>query len=89
MRSGRHRRRVYEAVLAQLAQLIQQGQLRPGDRLPAERELAAQLRVSRASLREAPAQPGAARAGAQPPGRRDVYCRHAPGRLAARLCPPE
>jgi GntR family transcriptional repressor for pyruvate dehydrogenase complex len=33
--------------------MIRQGQLRPGDRLPPERELSEQLQVSRASLREA------------------------------------
>ena len=33
--------------------MIRQGQLRPGDRLPSERDLSEQLHVSRASLREA------------------------------------
>jgi GntR family transcriptional repressor for pyruvate dehydrogenase complex len=45
--------RLYETIVAQLGQLIQEGQLRPGDRLPPERELAARLQVSRASVREA------------------------------------
>ncbi len=45
--------RIYEAVVAQLGQLIHEGKLKPGDRLPTERQLASQLQVSRASLREA------------------------------------
>lgn len=45
--------RVYERVAAGLRELIERGELHPGDRLPAERELAAQLRVSRPSVREA------------------------------------
>ncbi|MEV0247770.1 GntR family transcriptional regulator [Nocardia sp. NPDC050712] len=40
-------------IAAHLARLIAQGHLRAGDRLPPERELAASLRVSRSSLREA------------------------------------
>lgn len=47
------RTRLYEEVVAQLAELIRQGELRPADRLPPERELAEQLRVSRAVVREA------------------------------------
>jgi len=42
---------VYEAVLSQLSALV--AQMHPGERLPAERELAEQLAVSRVSLREA------------------------------------
>jgi GntR family transcriptional regulator, transcriptional repressor for pyruvate dehydrogenase complex len=45
--------RIYETIVAQLSQLIQVGTLRPGERLPPERELAARLQVSRASVREA------------------------------------
>lgn len=41
------------AVVAQIEQLILRGILRPGERLPAERELAERLGVSRPSLRDA------------------------------------
>ncbi len=40
-------------VVRQIEQLILRGILRPGERLPSERELAAKLDVSRPSLREA------------------------------------
>jgi DNA-binding FadR family transcriptional regulator len=46
-------RSVSSEVSAHLEKLIALGELRPGDRLPSERELAGTLRVSRASLREA------------------------------------
>ena len=46
-------RRAFEAILDQLEALMAAGVLRAGDRLPPERELAAQLRVSRTSVREA------------------------------------
>lgn len=41
------------AVVRQIEQLILRGILRPGERLPAERELAERLHVSRPSLRDA------------------------------------
>ena len=44
------------AVVRQVEQLILRGILRPGERLPAERELADRLAVSRPSLRDALAQ---------------------------------
>ena len=44
------------AVVRQVEQLILRGILRPGERLPAERELAKRLDVSRPSLRDAIAQ---------------------------------
>ncbi|MEQ6249101.1 FCD domain-containing protein [Sulfitobacter sp. HNIBRBA3233] len=44
------------AVVRQVEELILRGILRPGERLPAERELAERLGVSRPSLREAIAQ---------------------------------
>jgi GntR family transcriptional repressor for pyruvate dehydrogenase complex len=40
-----------EQVVAQVHELIRQGRLRPGDRLPPEREFARQLGISRPSLR--------------------------------------
>jgi len=42
-----------QAVVRQIEQLVLRGILRPGDRLPAERDLADRLGVSRPSLREA------------------------------------
>jgi GntR family transcriptional repressor for pyruvate dehydrogenase complex len=39
--------------MVRLAELINQGSLQPGDRLPSERVLAERMRVSRATLREA------------------------------------
>lgn len=45
--------RIYRAVAARIRERIQEQQLQPGERLPPERELAAALQVSRASLREA------------------------------------
>ncbi|MEP5729043.1 MAG: FCD domain-containing protein [Sulfitobacter sp.] len=44
------------SVVRQIEQLILRGILRPGERLPSERELAERLNVSRPSLREAIAQ---------------------------------
>jgi GntR family transcriptional repressor for pyruvate dehydrogenase complex len=43
----------FEATVEQLATAIQLGVFGPGDRLPPERELAAEMRVSRSTLREA------------------------------------
>lgn len=40
-----------EQVVIQVRDMIREGKLRPGDRLPAERELAKRLGISRASLR--------------------------------------
>lgn len=45
--------RGFEAVCDQIRQQIFRGELRPGDRLPGERELAEQLAVSRSVVREA------------------------------------
>ncbi len=45
--------RVFEEVTAQIRQMIVSGQLTIGRRLPAERDLAVQLGVSRSSVREA------------------------------------
>lgn len=46
-------KRIYEEIIEQIRILVTEGHLQPGDRLPSERELAVQLDVSRASVREA------------------------------------
>jgi GntR family transcriptional regulator, uxu operon transcriptional repressor len=46
-------RRLYRQIADQIAGLIAAGEFLPGSRLPAERELATKLGVSRASVREA------------------------------------
>jgi GntR family transcriptional repressor for pyruvate dehydrogenase complex len=45
--------RLYQRIAESIADLIDAGEFAPGDRLPAERDLARKLGVSRASLREA------------------------------------
>jgi GntR family transcriptional repressor for pyruvate dehydrogenase complex len=45
--------RVSDAVAAELEKRVLEGSLKPGDKLPSERDLAAELGVSRPSLREA------------------------------------
>ncbi|BAQ11266.1 transcriptional regulators [Bacillus sp. OxB-1] len=45
--------RVYEKIVEQIRGLIENGTLKPNDRLPSERELAQELGCSRTSLREA------------------------------------
>lgn len=45
--------RISDAIAVELETRILEGSLKPGDRLPAERELAIELGVSRPSLREA------------------------------------
>jgi GntR family transcriptional repressor for pyruvate dehydrogenase complex len=47
------RKRLYEDIVQQIQELVREGTLKPGDRLPPERELAERLQVSRSSLREA------------------------------------
>ena len=46
-------RRLYRQISDQICRLIESGEYKPGDRLPAERVLAEQLRVSRPTVREA------------------------------------
>lgn len=46
-------KKIYEEIVDQVRQLIEDGYLNPGDRLPAERELVKSFQVSRSSIREA------------------------------------
>lgn len=45
--------RLYEAIVKQLQDLISSNKLKPGEKLPPERQLAEELNVSRTSIREA------------------------------------
>lgn len=45
--------RMYEDVMRQISALIEKGQLKPGERLTSERELAEQFQVNRTTLRQA------------------------------------
>ena len=45
--------KVYEQIIEQISELIYEGELKKGDRLPSERQLKKDLGVSRASIREA------------------------------------
>ena len=45
--------RAFEDIAAQIRDLVASGKLKPGDRLPAERDLSAKFNVSRNTLREA------------------------------------
>ena len=45
--------RLYEDIVKQIMDSIKSGELKPGDKLPTERELAIQLNVSRTAIREA------------------------------------
>jgi GntR family transcriptional repressor for pyruvate dehydrogenase complex len=46
-------KKISEEIVHQIKQLISKGELKPGDRIPSERELAQMLGVSRPSVREA------------------------------------
>jgi GntR family transcriptional regulator, transcriptional repressor for pyruvate dehydrogenase complex len=46
-------RRTFEEAVEQIAEKVKSGDLAVGDRLPSERELAGQMRISRPTLREA------------------------------------
>jgi GntR family transcriptional regulator, transcriptional repressor for pyruvate dehydrogenase complex len=46
-------RRTFEEAVEQIAEKVKTGDLHVGDRLPSERDLAAQMRISRPTLREA------------------------------------
>ena len=45
--------KVYEQVIDQIKNMIDEGNLKKGDKLPSERSLVEQLKISRASIREA------------------------------------
>lgn len=45
--------RIYEQVIERIIESIEQGTINPGDKLPSERDLAAQLFISRSAIREA------------------------------------
>lgn len=46
-------KRIYEEIVDQISTLVAEGQIKAGDKLPSERDLAERLQVSRASVREA------------------------------------
>ncbi|NLI91730.1 MAG: FadR family transcriptional regulator [Peptococcaceae bacterium] len=46
-------KKIYEEIVEQIKQLILDGQIKPGDKLPSERHLVESFKVSRASIREA------------------------------------
>ncbi len=46
-------KKIYEEIVEQVRQLILNGHLKPGDRLPSEKQLIDSFRVSRSSIREA------------------------------------
>src|SRR5258708_19315821 len=46
-------KRTFEGAVTQIAERIRLGELNEGDRLPGERDLAAAMQISRATLREA------------------------------------
>lgn len=45
--------RIYQQIIDQISRMIREGSLKPGDRLPPERQLAEEFGVSRAAVREA------------------------------------
>ena len=47
------RKRLYQDIIEQIQLLIRDNELKPGDKLPSEREMAENLSVSRTSVREA------------------------------------
>lgn len=47
------KQRVYQNIVEQFKKSIERGELKPGDRIPSERELALELSVSRSAVREA------------------------------------
>jgi GntR family transcriptional regulator, transcriptional repressor for pyruvate dehydrogenase complex len=47
------KKKVYHQIIEQIQKAIQSGQLKPGDRLPSERDLAERFQVSRTTIKEA------------------------------------
>jgi len=45
--------RIYQQIVDQITRMVKEGTLRPGDRLPPERQLAEEFGVSRSAVREA------------------------------------
>lgn len=45
--------RMYEGIVTQIEAMVESGELKPGDRLPSERQLSERLRVSRSTLTQA------------------------------------
>jgi GntR family transcriptional repressor for pyruvate dehydrogenase complex len=52
-RNGIHRMKVSDGIVEHITSQIMDGSLKPGDKLPSEREFAVSLNVSRTALREA------------------------------------
>lgn len=46
-------KKIYEEIVEQIKQLVLDGEIKPGDKLPSERHLVESFKVSRASIREA------------------------------------
>ena len=44
---------ISQAIIEQITQLVESGELKPGEKLPSERQLCAQFQVGRSSVREA------------------------------------
>jgi GntR family transcriptional regulator, transcriptional repressor for pyruvate dehydrogenase complex len=76
------RTKITDAILAHIRELVLDGKLREGDRLPNQNELAAQLGVSRPSLREALHTLNLMGAIDQRPGRGTLLCARAPALLS-------
>lgn len=53
MSTPQQQKRIYEEITLRLQELVEADDLKPGDRLPPERSLAALFGVSRNSMREA------------------------------------
>src|SRR5699024_8169317 len=46
-------KRIYHDIIRQISEAIEKGQIKPGERFPSERKLAARMSVSRTSIKEA------------------------------------